>query len=71
MPERVFSDSLGIGTFAPSPIYMAFTNSRDLKELSNAFSSASTYGASDEVTAIMSSSVAIETSCPSMTNLIF
>ena len=71
MPERVFSNSFGIGTFAHSPTYMAFTNSKDLKEHSIAFSSASTYGALDEVVVIMSSSVAMETSCLSITNLIF
>ena len=58
-------------TFAPSPTYIVFTNSKDLKEHSIAFSSTSTYGAPDEVAAIMSFSAAIETSCPFVTNLIF
>ena len=71
MPEWVFSDSFGIGTFVPSPTYMAFTNSKDLKEHSIAFSSTSIYGALDEVAAIMSSSAAIEMSYPSVRNLIF
>ena len=70
MPEWVISDSFGIGTFTPSPTYMTFTNFKDLKEHSIA-SSVSMYGAPDEVVVIMSSSTAIETSCPSITNLIF
>ena len=71
MPEWVFSDSFGTGTFALSPTYMVFTNFKDLNEHSIAFSSASTYGAPDEVATIMSSWAAIEISCPSITNLIF
>ena len=71
IPEWVFSDSFGIESFAPSPTNMAFTNSKDLNEHSIAFSSASTYGAPDEVAVIMSSSTAIETSSPSIKNLIF
>ena len=71
IPEWVFPDSFGIRTFVPSPTYMAFTNSKDLKEHSIAFSSASTYSVPDEVAAIMSSSTAMQTSCPSITNLIF
>ena len=64
-------DSFGTEIFDPSPTYIALTNSKDLNEHSIAFSSISTYGAFDEVVAIMSSSAAIETSCPSVTNLIF
>ena len=71
MPEWVFFDSFGTKTFSPSSTYMAFTNFKDLKEHFIAFSSTFTYGAPDEVAAIMSSSAAIETSCPSVTNLIF
>ena len=70
-PEWVFSNSLGIGTFAPSLTYMAFTNSKDLKEHSIAFSSTSTYSAPDEVAAIISFSAAMEISYSSVTNLIF
>ena len=70
MPEWMTSDSFGIRTFAP-PTYMAFTNSKDLKEHFIAFSSVFTYGALDEVAAIMSSSTNTQTSCPSITNLIF
>ena len=69
--NRCFFDSFVIETFAHSPTYMAFTNSKDLKEHSIAFSSAFTYGALDEVAAIISSSVAMQTSYPSVTNLIF
>ena len=50
---------------------MALTTSKDLNEHSIAFSPVSTYGAPDEVAVIMSSSTAIETSCPSIKNLIF
>ena len=71
MPEQVFFDSFGTKTFAPSPTYMAFINSQDLKEHSIAFLFVSTYGTPNKVAAIMSSSAAIETSCPSVTNLIF
>ena len=71
MPEWVTSDSFGTRTFAHSPTYIALTNSKDLKEHSIAFSSISTYGAPDEVAAIMSFSADTQTSCPSVTNLIF
>ena len=71
MPEWVTSDSFGTGIFASSFTYMALTNSRDLNEHSIAFLFASTYGALDEVAAIMSFSAAIETSCPFVTNIIF
>ena len=64
-------DSFGTETFTFSLTYMAFMNSKDLKEHSIAFSSVSTYSAPNEVVAIMSSSTAILTSCPSITNLIF
>ena len=71
MLEWVTSDSFSTGTFAYSPTYIALTNSKDLKEHSITFSSISTYGAPDEVATIMSSSADTQTSCPSVTNLIF
>ena len=71
MPEWVIFHNFGIGTLASSPTYMAFTNSKDLKEHSIAFSPVSINGAPNEVAAIMSSSTAILTSYPFVTNLIF
>ena len=71
MLEWVISNNFGMGTFAHSPTYMAFTNFKNLKEHCIVFSSVSTYIVPDEVAIIISSSVAILTSYPSVTNLIF
>ena len=71
MLEWVTFDSFGTKTFDSSPTYMAFTNFKDLKEHSIAFSSIFTYSVPAEVVAFMFSLTDTQTSCPSITNLIF